>query len=129
MKAFTLQGMERSRVPRVLSAMDVLVMTSKREGSPMVVKEAMACRLPVVSVPVGDVSTLLDGVSGCHVVARDPALLARAVEGVLEERRRVDGDRRLQDLGLDNRTTARRVAEVYRNLHGGRTASRTGRPA
>ena len=44
---------------------DTMVMTSFVEGSPNVVKEAMACNIPIASVDVGDVSELLSGVNGC----------------------------------------------------------------
>ena len=52
-------------VPLYLSAADVLALCSIEEGSPTVVKEALACGLPVVSTDVGDVR---------QVLARDPCL-------------------------------------------------------
>jgi glycosyltransferase involved in cell wall biosynthesis len=52
-------------VPLYLNAADVLALCSLEEGSPTVVKEALACGLPVVSTDVGDVR---------QVLARDPCL-------------------------------------------------------
>ena len=54
-----------------MSACDVLVFTSMHEGSPNVVKEALACDLPVESVAVRDVSTGLKGIEGCLVCVDD----------------------------------------------------------
>ncbi len=51
----TLHGEPHTRVPLFMSACDALLVTSVHEGSPTAVKEALACGLPVVSVPVGDV--------------------------------------------------------------------------
>ena len=70
-------------MPWYYSAADVLLMTSDREGSPMCVKEALACGTPVVSVPVGDVAELLDSERRGMIAPRDPAALARVVVGVL----------------------------------------------
>jgi teichuronic acid biosynthesis glycosyltransferase TuaC len=95
-----------------MNACDVLVLTSDFEGSPMVVKEAMATNLPVVSVRVGDVPDLIGTTPGCALAERDPADIAAKLVAVLRERQRTDGRDRIDYLHHDR--TARRVLEVYR---------------
>lgn len=63
-------GVKPDQVPVLMNAADCLVFTSRSEGSPNVIKEAMACELPIVATPVGDVRERLDGVEHCFV--RDP---------------------------------------------------------
>ncbi len=53
-------GVPHDRVPVWMNAADVLLLTSAAEGSPNVVKEAMACNLPVVTTRVGDVAMSLE---------------------------------------------------------------------
>jgi glycosyltransferase involved in cell wall biosynthesis len=60
-------GLERQEVVNVLCAGDCLVMTSFSEGSPQIIKEALSCNLPVVSVNVGDVSKVIENLPGCFV--------------------------------------------------------------
>jgi len=67
------------RVPLYLNAANCLLVTSDAEGSPNIVKEALAVNLPVVSVDVGDVALRCHGVPNCQIVPRDPELLAQAV--------------------------------------------------
>ena len=55
-------------MPLYMNACDVLLLTSLHEGSPNVVKEALACNLPVVSVPVGDIPERIGRVPGCVVL-------------------------------------------------------------
>jgi glycosyltransferase involved in cell wall biosynthesis len=112
-------GVDRERFAPVdrsatlMSAADLLLLTSVAEGSPNVVKEAMACDLPVVSVDVGDVREHLDGVRNCYVCSPDADRLADAIASVVAALpQRSDGRARSEHLGLD--PIAERVCEVYR---------------
>jgi glycosyltransferase involved in cell wall biosynthesis len=100
------------RMPLLYRAADVLLCASKSEGSPNVVKEALACNLPVVSVPVGDVSERLDGVHPSVVVERDPAVIGEALFEILLNRKRSNGREHVCHLALEN--IARQVINVYR---------------
>ena len=104
-----------AEIPVYMSAADVLLVTSRTEGSPTVVQEAMACNLPVVSVDVGDVRERLEGVSACMVIrSRSPSDLGNALAAVLKEGKRSDGRLHAQSLGID--AIGARVAEFYRQV-------------
>ena len=79
MTPVSLEGFSREQVADVMSAVDVTLMTSDFEGSPVSIKESLACLTPVVSVPVGDVPQLMAGLPGCEIVPRNPVALADAV--------------------------------------------------
>jgi teichuronic acid biosynthesis glycosyltransferase TuaC len=102
-------------MPLYMNAADVLLVTSRTEGSPTVVQEAMACNLPVVSVDVGDVRERLEGITACRVVhSRSPADLGNALAAVLEQGKRSDGRLQAQSLGID--AIGARVAQFYRQV-------------
>jgi glycosyltransferase involved in cell wall biosynthesis len=79
------------QVPTLMNAADCLVVTSDFEGSPDIVKEAMACNLPVVSVDVGDVRDRLAAVRPSCIVARSPDALGRAITDLLMHPQRSNG--------------------------------------
>ena len=55
----------RTDIPALLSELDLFLLTSDMEASPVSILESMACGLPVVSTRVGSISeTIADGVSG-----------------------------------------------------------------
>lgn len=83
----SLEGFSRREVALALNAADVTVVTSDREGSPVAVRESLACETPVVSVAVGDVPDVVRGLPGCAVCTRDPAALAAAALVALESPR------------------------------------------
>jgi glycosyltransferase involved in cell wall biosynthesis len=118
-------GQPYERVVDKLNAADVLLFTSERghEGSPTVIKEALAVNLPVVSVDAGDAREMLDGVAPGTVVDwpagpdGEAALdreLARGVLAVLAEGRRSDGRERREFLRQE--AVARRTLDVYREV-------------
>lgn len=66
-------------LPTLLSSADCLVFLSFKEGSPNIVREALACNVPVVSVDVGDVRSVLHGMPNCYIVDRDPYLIHMSI--------------------------------------------------
>ena len=98
-------------------ACDAFLMTSKTEGSPQVIKEAMACGCPIVSVDVGDVAERTEGVEGCYVVgSRAPHVLADALEKALLFEGRTNGRERIIEMGLTNEQVAKRIIKIYENI-------------
>ncbi len=118
----------RTRVAAKFAAADALLVTSKKgtESGPLVVKEAVLTELPVVSVDVGDVPEVLDGVTPGSVVAWPEAwgtdaaraklvqTLANGLAEILETRVRSNGREHRDRIDLDG--SARQVAEVYSSV-------------
>jgi len=101
-------------MPDYFRAANCLLLTSDWEGSPNVVKEAMSCDLPVVSVDAGDVRWLVGLTSGSVLVERDPAAIAQGLRQVLTDPGHVDGQRVRQELAIDG--IAGRIIGVYRDI-------------
>jgi glycosyltransferase involved in cell wall biosynthesis len=108
-----LSGRPHDVVPDYMNAANVLVLTSDAEGSPMVIKEAMACDLPIVSTAVGDVAQVIEGTAGCFICSQDPADIAAKLQLALDFGRRTDGSRAVRHLDLQ--VIARQLVEVYEN--------------
>lgn len=91
----------RPDVPRLLAAMDVFVLSSASEGLPLVIPEAMATGLPVVSTDVGGIAdVVVAGETGTLVRHGDEAALRAALAAL-------DADRSLgRRLGASGRARA-----------------------
>ena len=112
-----LKGYSHEEVTLLMCAADAFIMTSISEGSPQVVKEALACGCPIVSVDVGDVKERISKVDGCFVAqTREPKELAELLQKVLLSGNRVDGRDVIIKDGLDNTQVAQRLIEIYRKL-------------
>lgn len=101
------------------NAADVLILTSLFEGSPNVIKEAMACNCPIVSTDVGDVRWLMGGVEGYYISSFDSFDFSDKIHLALEfvaTKGRTQGRQRLIDFGLDSESIAKRIVELYREL-------------
>jgi glycosyltransferase involved in cell wall biosynthesis len=108
-----LQGVPNADAPLWFNASDVVLLTSLHEGSPTVIKEALACDVPVVSVEVGDVRERIQGIAGCYLASPEPNDLAAKLRLVHDGARRVAG--RVKVRGLSLRETALRLEELYRD--------------
>lgn len=112
-----LRGYTRAQVNQLMCAANCLLMTSKTEGSPQVIKEAMACGCPIVSVDVGDVAERVSGVEGCYVVSsREPRDIANALQLAMAFEGKTNGRQRIIEMGLDNAQVAKRLVEIYERL-------------
>jgi len=101
-----------------LNAADVLVMTSYLEGSPNVIKEAMACNLPIVSTDVGDVKEVVGDTEGCYICSYDPKDVANKIKMAIDYGKRTNGRERIIELGLDSDTIAKKIIKVYEKVLG-----------
>lgn len=78
----------RDEVPALLRSADVVACVPWYEPFGIVPVEAMACGVPVVASAVGGmIDTVVDGVTGRHVPARDPDALAAALRDLLDRPR------------------------------------------
>lgn len=107
-----LRGYSREDVSNAINAADALVLTSFWEGSPQVVKEAMACNTPVVSVDIGDTAERLGPVDNSIVVDRTPEAIAEGLEAVAGTRS--NGREHVMPFSLP--ATAERILEVYEQV-------------
>lgn len=112
-----LKGYSRDEVTLLMCAVDAFLMTSFSEGSPQVIKEAMACGCPIVSVDVGDVKERTEGVEGCFVSeTRNPQDLAMLLKKALAFQGKIRGREKLLADGLDNESVAQRLMMIYENV-------------
>jgi glycosyltransferase involved in cell wall biosynthesis len=109
-----LRGIPYADVPVWLNASDVLLLTSRHEGSPTIVKEALACNVPVVSTDVGDVRERIQGIEGCYIASPDAADLAAKLQLVYADRRRINARDRIEELSSGR--MAVRLKTFYQEL-------------
>lgn len=106
-----------AEIPVFMSACDALLLTSTNEGSPNVVREALACNLPVVSTNVGDVRERIGHIPACAVVASDkPEDLAASLLRVVQAT--ANNDLRHEVLDQDYRKIGHKVVNVYNLILG-----------
>ena len=111
----TLDRRPQQEVARILNAVDCLLLTSAHEGSPNIVKEALASNLPIVSVDVGDVAERIKDLEGCYIVSDEPTSIAEAVEKVLIRGKRLSvGNAAVDELALAK--VATRIQSLYERV-------------
>jgi teichuronic acid biosynthesis glycosyltransferase TuaC len=113
-------NMTREDVLLNLNKIDLLLMTSTVEGSPQIIKEALACNKPIISTAVGDVEYLLKDVVNCSIVdsfdAKDFIAPISKILALTVKDRLSDGRNQLLTKKLDSESVARSIYKLYEEL-------------
>jgi glycosyltransferase involved in cell wall biosynthesis len=118
-KLIEMKGYTREEVALLMNACDALLLTSFREASPMVIKEAMACGTPIVSTNVGDVRMVMGDTPGCYLTDYTPeqcSIQLRHAIAFSREHGRTNGRQRIIELELDTRVVAERMVSIYQEV-------------
>ncbi len=98
---------------------DLLLLTSFFEGSPNVIKEAMACNCPIVCTDVGDVRWTIGETAGCFITSFEEGDVAGKIKLALQFSKitgRTTGRQRIIELGIDANSTARKIQHLYNKV-------------
>ena len=87
------------------------MVTSFSETGPLIVKEAMCCNCPIVSVDVGDVKSIVKDISGCIIAGYDSDEIAKNILKVIEMNKRATGRDTVESYSLEN--IAKKVYKIY----------------
>ncbi len=105
----------RKDVNLIMNACDLLLLTSKSEGSPQVIKEALSTNLPIVSVDVGDVSENIKNIDNCYITKNKPVDIAKKIELIIESgSERSNGNKTSQK--FENKKIAEEILAIYNSL-------------
>lgn len=104
-------GLPQTTVVEYMNASNALILPSLAEGAPNVVKEAMACNIPVVATNVGDVMEVIGQTEGCSVCAHDTETLAAGLEKALAHTEPTTG--RADIAHLKSSALLERILELY----------------
>jgi glycosyltransferase involved in cell wall biosynthesis len=112
-------------LPRIYADLDVLVVSSRNEGTPVSIIEAMAAGCPVVATSVGGIPDMVThGETGRLVGSGDEAALAQAVLDTVTDRDEAQGQvARARDRARERYGVARLVQDIealYSRLLGAR---------
>jgi len=107
-------GLPQTKLVQYINASNALILSSLSEGSPNIVKEAMACNVPVVATAVGDVAEIIGQTQGCSTCRHDPDDLATGIERALQHSGPTTG--RTDISHLERSVVAERVIAVYESV-------------
>jgi teichuronic acid biosynthesis glycosyltransferase TuaC len=111
-------NLTRDEVIAGLGNIDLLLMTSTVEGSPQIIKEAMACNRPIISTKVGDVDDLLKNVTNSYVIdSFTPSDFLEPVVKIMNlpvSERISNGRSKLVEMGLNSRKVSERIYTIYK---------------
>jgi glycosyltransferase involved in cell wall biosynthesis len=118
-KIHTLVNIPFEQIPIYMNAADVVVLTSIYEGSPNVIKEALACNSIIVSTDVGDVRELIGEIEGCFISTFEVENLVKNLEQAIEYSKNGNNLKGLEQIFskfIDEDSIAKKLIEVYKSV-------------
>ncbi len=107
----TVFGVGQEKIIEFMISSGLLLLTSLQEGSPNVIKEAMACNMPIVATDVGDVRELIGNTSGCYITSFEPDDVAAKIRAALAFGNRTNGRDQIRHLEIN--TIAKKIVSIY----------------
>lgn len=114
LELIALDNVPHERVPLFMNASEVMLMTSSFEASPVTIREALACNVPVISTDVGDARVVTQDIAGCRIVEASADRIADALRASLAGPRRVDARERMHVYARE--VVAQRLLVLYRDV-------------
>ena len=102
-------------VSKYLNACDVLVFTSFKEGSPNVIKEALACNTRIVTTPSGDILDRVKGVESVWISKFDEKDFAKKLKLALCDKGLVNSSNQVRN-EIDEDKIANSIIDIYKGL-------------
>jgi len=112
----TLGDVKYADVPYYMNSADVVLFTSDYEASPMVIKEALACNVPIVSTDVGDIKWVIGDTKGCFICKRDANDVADKTKMALNYWKRTEGRKRIEQIELGSKQIASKIMRIYEQV-------------
>jgi glycosyltransferase involved in cell wall biosynthesis len=109
-----LGSVDHRRMPELYNCADVFALCSLYEGSPVSVREALACNVPVVSTDVGDVRSVISNLESCEIAEPEVHRYGRHLVNAIN--RTGSPDYREYIAAYSNTTAFERTFEIYSRL-------------
>ncbi len=109
-----LKGFSREQVTMLLCGCDLLLLPTKSEGSPQIIKEAMACNCPIVATNVADIAEITANTQGCFITGFEPSEVARAIDNAINFNKRTDGRSKMSK--YENSVIVGEIIEIYKKV-------------
>lgn len=117
-----LKGYSREEVNLLINAANLQLTTSINESGPLIVKEAMACNIPIVSTDVGDVRWVIGNTDGCFICLHSTTDCAEQIRKAINfsvTNKRTKGRERIIKLNLSQENVAKRILGIYHKIISG----------
>ena len=111
-------NIDHSEMPYYLNAADALLLTSFSEGSPNIVKEALACNCPIVATDVGDIKSIIYDLDGCFISSFSPMDIADKLIKAFEfsKTESIKGADKIKTLNLDSKHISEKIIALYHKI-------------